>query len=52
LDILVNNAGVLRDKTLKNLTLDDWQIVLDTNLNGVFHTARRRTQFCGTKGGS
>ncbi|QVL32818.1 SDR family oxidoreductase [Telmatocola sphagniphila] len=40
LDILVNNAGVLRDKTLKNLTLDDWQFVLDTNLNGVFHCCK------------
>jgi len=33
-DILVNNAGILRDKSFKNLTLDDWDIVMDVHLNG------------------
>ncbi|MBX3706115.1 MAG: SDR family NAD(P)-dependent oxidoreductase [Pseudomonadales bacterium] len=32
--ILVNNAGILRDKTFKKLTLDDWDIVMDVHLNG------------------
>ena len=36
LDILVNNAGILRDRTLRNMTLDDWRSVIDTNLDGVF----------------
>jgi acetoacetyl-CoA reductase len=38
IDIVVNNAGITRDKTLKNLTDEDWQKVLDTNLNGVYAT--------------
>ncbi len=33
-DILVNNAGILRDKSFKNLDLDDWVIVMDVHLNG------------------
>ena len=33
-DILVNNAGILRDKSFKNLVLDDWDIVVDVHLNG------------------
>ena len=33
-DILVNNAGILRDKSFKNLSLDDWDIVMDVHLNG------------------
>jgi len=33
-DILVNNAGILRDKSFKNLDLDDWDIVMDVHLNG------------------
>lgn len=37
LDILVNNAGILRDRTIKKMTSDDWQAVIDTNLTGVFH---------------
>lgn len=36
LDILVNNAGILRDKTMKKMTLDDWRAVMQTNLDGVF----------------
>jgi NAD(P)-dependent dehydrogenase (short-subunit alcohol dehydrogenase family) len=32
--ILVNNAGILRDKSFKKMTLDDWDIVLDVHLNG------------------
>ena len=37
LDILVNNAGVLRDRTLKKMTSDEWHAVMRTNLDGVFH---------------
>lgn len=33
-DILVNNAGILRDKSFKNLDLNDWDIVMDVHLNG------------------
>ena len=40
LDILVNNAGVTRDGLLARMPDDDWQVVLDTNLGGVFHTCR------------
>jgi 3-oxoacyl-[acyl-carrier protein] reductase len=40
LDILVNNAGILRDKTLKKITEQEWQDVLDTNLSGVFHCCK------------
>ncbi|MCB0074804.1 MAG: SDR family NAD(P)-dependent oxidoreductase, partial [Caldilineaceae bacterium] len=33
-DILVNNAGILRDKSFKKMTLDDWDIVMNVHLNG------------------
>ncbi len=33
-DILVNNAGILRDKTFKKMSLDDWDIVMNVHLNG------------------
>ena len=33
-DILINNAGILRDKSFKKMTLDDWDIVIDVHLNG------------------
>ena len=34
LDILVNNAGNLRDNSFKNMTLDDYDAVLDVHLRG------------------
>jgi 3-oxoacyl-[acyl-carrier protein] reductase len=40
LDILVNNAGILRDKTIKKMTVEDWQAVINTNLTGVFHCVK------------
>ena len=33
-DIVVNNAGILRDKSFKNMTLDEWDLVIDVHLNG------------------
>ncbi|MBA2481579.1 MAG: 3-oxoacyl-ACP reductase FabG [Planctomycetes bacterium] len=40
LDIVVNNAGILRDRTLKNMSDDEWQAVIDTNLTGVFNVCK------------
>jgi NAD(P)-dependent dehydrogenase (short-subunit alcohol dehydrogenase family) len=34
LDILVNNAGILRDKSFKKMTLDEWDLVINVHLNG------------------
>lgn len=38
IDILVNNAGITKDKSMKKLTDDDWNEVLDTNLGSVYAT--------------
>ncbi|MBI2320885.1 MAG: 3-oxoacyl-ACP reductase [Chloroflexi bacterium] len=40
IDILVNNAGITRDKTLKNMTFDDWQMVMRVNLDSVFNCTK------------
>jgi 3-oxoacyl-[acyl-carrier protein] reductase len=37
LDILVNNAGITRDRTLKNMQVEDWDAVIRTNLTGVWN---------------
>ncbi|MBL1213209.1 MAG: 3-oxoacyl-ACP reductase FabG [Ignavibacteriae bacterium] len=37
IDILVNNAGITRDGTLKKMTPEQWQQVIDVNLTGVFN---------------
>ena len=36
LDILVNNAGITRDGLLMRMSEDDWDVVQQTNLKGVF----------------
>ncbi|MBD3649232.1 MAG: SDR family oxidoreductase [Pseudomonadales bacterium] len=33
-DIVVNNAGILRDKSFKNMTMDEWDLVIAVHLNG------------------
>jgi acetoacetyl-CoA reductase len=38
LDILVNNAGITRDRTFKKLSNQDWNEVINVNLNSVYHT--------------
>ncbi len=40
IDILVNNAGITRDSTLKKMSNEDWQKVIDVNLSGVFYCAK------------
>lgn len=40
LDILVNNAGVIRDNRIENMDVEDWDVVLDTNLKGAFLCAK------------
>jgi acetoacetyl-CoA reductase len=39
-DILVNCAGITRDKTLKRMTPDMWQAVIDTNLTSAYNTTQ------------
>ena len=39
-DILVNNAGIIKDKTLKNMSIEEWHAVINTNLKGVFYVTK------------
>jgi acetoacetyl-CoA reductase len=40
LDILVNNAGITLDKTVRKMTVDDWDRVIGVNLSGAFYLSR------------
>ncbi|OIR05714.1 glucose 1-dehydrogenase [mine drainage metagenome] len=40
IDILVNNAGLQKDSPFKDMSLADWQLVLNINLTGQFLCAR------------
>ena len=39
-DVLVNNAGITRDGTMKRMTRQAWDDVIDTNLGGCFNMAK------------
>lgn len=49
-DILINNAGITKDATLKKMTADDFQAVIDVNLTGVFHCTQAVLPFLLEKG--
>ncbi len=40
IDILINNAGITRDAMTRKMTDEDWQLVMDVNLKGVFNLTR------------
>ena len=41
IDILVNNAGITRDGTFRKMSRDDWEAVVNTNLNSLFNVTKQ-----------
>ena len=41
IDVLVNNAGITRDRMFLKMTPEDWQAVIDTNLNSMFNVTKQ-----------
>ena len=52
LDVLVNNAGITKDRTLINLTPEEWQRDIDINLTGVFNVTRNLIELISASKGS
>ncbi len=44
IDILVNCAGITRDKTLKSMSPDQWNSVINTNLNSAYNVTQQLVQ--------
>ena len=40
IDILINNAGIIRDRSFAKMGDDEWNMVVDVNLNGLYHTCK------------
>jgi len=40
IDCVVNNAGIVRDRMFFNMSVEEWQAVVDVHLNGSFYVAR------------
>jgi 3-oxoacyl-[acyl-carrier protein] reductase len=41
LDVLINNSGVIRDRTMKKMTLEEFENVLRVNLTGTFNVTQK-----------
>jgi len=39
--VLVNNAGITRDRMFLKMSRDDWDAVIDTNLNSMFNVTKQ-----------
>jgi NAD(P)-dependent dehydrogenase (short-subunit alcohol dehydrogenase family) len=51
LDVLVNNAGVGAFRSVSDFSVEDWQLILETNLSGVFYCCREAFPRFQTRGG-
>jgi len=40
-DVLVNNAGITRDRMFVKMTREDWDAVIEPNLNSMFHVTKQ-----------
>ena len=40
IDVLVNNAGITMDKTLRKMTQEEWNKVIDVNLTSVYNVTK------------
>ena len=50
LDIVVNNAGITKDRTLKNMSQEEWHQVIGVNLTGVFNVSKASLEILNDNG--
>lgn len=41
LDVLVNNSGIIRDRTIKKMTLEEFESIIRVNLTGTFNVIQK-----------
>ena len=51
IDVLVNNAGINVDRTLKKLSVEDWEKVIQVDLNSAFYTVHAALPHMMEQGG-
>jgi 3-oxoacyl-[acyl-carrier protein] reductase len=50
LDVLVNNSGIIRDRTIKKMTLEEFENIIRVNLAGTFNVTQKAMPILRTDG--
>lgn len=50
LDILVNNSGIIRDRTIKKMSMEEFESVVRVNLTGTFNVTQKAAAILRTGG--
>jgi len=50
LDVLVNNSGIIRDRTIKKMSLEEFESVVRVNLTGTFNVTQKAVAILRTGG--
>ncbi|MGL5331203.1 MAG: elongation factor P 5-aminopentanone reductase [Peptostreptococcaceae bacterium] len=45
IDVLINNAGISKDKLFTDITLNEWNEMININLNGVFYSTQASLKY-------
>jgi len=51
IDIVINNAGVAVFKPVAEMSVDEWRLMFDTNITGIFNTSRAALPYLRARGG-
>ena len=51
IDIVVNNAGVGIFKPVAEMSVEEWRLMFDTNITGIFNTSRAALPYLRARGG-
>ena len=51
IDIVINNAGVGIFKPVAEMAVDEWRLMFDTNITGIFNTSRAALPYLRARGG-
>ena len=50
LDVLVNNSGIIRDRTIKKMSLEEFETIIRVNLTGTFNVTKAAMSILRTGG--
>ncbi len=50
IDVLINNAGITKDRMFLKMTREDWDAVIETNLNSMFNVTKQVVEGMVDKG--